>query len=413
MRTIAGLDLCDDVSQISVAVRRLDGDIEVDTLPVEVGSEKYCIHTCAMKLKERDEWLFGEEAYRTPAENGFYFDKLLSLALSLKSVKADGQEYETISLLSRFIRSTLRGVPLKADWPDKPVLYITLKELTPDILNIMKKAVERAELENVEIRFLNHSESCFYYTASQNQQLKLHKVCLLDYDGRIVTTSMLNTNRLMRPNVTFIEERTFELPIKDDLEMLNICREVMDSEIISSVYLAGTGFDGNWANETVRYICQKGRRVFQGMNLYTKGACYAALDVTGMKNITGSEIFLDKDKLIYNIGIELNSRGVIKYVSLIEAGINWFEASSELEFMLGQGADIRILLIPINGEGQRCIVIRTDNIPERPERASRVRLSIQMLSESELKCTVTDLGFGEIFPASGNETEEVINLKEL
>ena len=149
------------------------------------------------------------------------------------------------------------------------------------------------------------------------------------------------------------------------------------------------------------------------MNLYTKGACYAALDVTGMKNITGSEIFLDKDKLIYNIGIELNSRGVIKYVSLIEAGINWFEASSELEFMLGQGADIRILLIPINGEGQRCIVIRTDNIPERPERASRVRLSIQMLSESELKCTVTDLGFGEIFPASGNETEEVINLKEL
>ncbi|MBR1876599.1 MAG: hypothetical protein IJ805_05790, partial [Lachnospiraceae bacterium] len=78
----------------------------------------------------------------------------------------------------------------------------------------------------------------FYYTASQNQQLKLHKVCLLDYDGRIVTTSMLNTNRLMRPNVTFIEERTFELPIKDDLEMLNICREVMDSEIISSVDLA-------------------------------------------------------------------------------------------------------------------------------------------------------------------------------
>ncbi len=410
MRTVAGLDLCNDVSQISVSDQKNSGVIEVDTLPVEMGSEKFCIHTCAMKYNGRQEWLFGEEAYRAPLDAGHLITGLLDLAVRSESVTVDGREYDTVTLLSHFIRSTLKGITFKGDWPEKPVLYITVRDLSAEVLKTVRKAVEKLELTDVDVRFLSHSESAFYYTASQSPELKLHKVCLLDYDGKTVRSSILNTNRQMRPVVTFIEEREFDLSKKDDLEMLNICREIMDSEIISSVYLAGVGFEGDWTHETVKYLCMKKRRVFQGMNLYTKGACYAALDITGIKNITNGEIFLDKDKLKYNIVIDINSKGQVTYRSLIEAGINWFEAVAGLEVMLGEIPEIRIIITPINGEGERTKVIRTQGIPERPERTTRAALNLEMLSVNELKCTVTDLGLGELFPATGNITTEVINL---
>ncbi len=149
------------------------------------------------------------------------------------------------------------------------------------------------------------------------------------------------------------------------------------------------------------------------MNLYTKGACYAAMDISGIKKIESGEVFLDRDKLRVNIGMDLCTNGQIKYRSLIDAGVNWFEASSEIEVMLGREREIRITLTSISGEGDRYVVIRTTGIPERPERASRVALRFEMLSVSELKVTVTDLGFGEIFPASGNEITRTVNIEDV
>ncbi len=404
MRTVAGLDLCDDVTQVSLLTSGSDGRLEVVTKPVLMGTEKYCIPTLAMKVNDREEWLFGEEAKRAPEGFGTVYDELIEAACD---------DETKIPMLSAFIRHVLKGITFKSEWPQKPLLFITLRQLDSKTLRTVKRAVEMLELNDVDIRFLSHAESYFYYSASQAEELKINKVCLIDYDGKIVRTGMLSTNRRMKPFVTFIDERQFELPEKNDSGLLAICRRVMDSEAISSVYLAGTGFDGDWAKETVKYLCDNGRRVFQGMNLYTKGACYAAMDVSGIKKIESGEVFLDGDKLKVNIGMDLCTEGQIRHRSLIDAGINWFEASSEIEVMLGKEREIRITLTPISGEGDRFVVIRTTGIPERPERASRVALRFEMLSVSELKVTVTDMGFGEIFPATGNEITQTINIEEL
>ncbi|MBO4374075.1 MAG: hypothetical protein J5829_03115 [Lachnospiraceae bacterium] len=404
MRTVAGLDLCDDVTQISLLSPDDSGGFEVVTRPVLMGAQKYCIPTVAMKVNDKDEWMFGEDAKRAPEGFGTVYEDLIELAVGDES---------KIPVLSGFIRHALKGVTFRSEWPAKPMLFITLRRLDSKVLKTVRRAVELLELNDVDIRFLSHAESYFYYSASQAEELRFNKVCLIDYDGKSVRTGMLSTNRNMKPNVTFIDERQFELPEKNDIDLLRICREVMDSEVISSVYLAGTGFDGDWAKETVKYLCDDGRRVFQGMNLYTKGACYAAMDVSGIKKLESGEIFLDRDKLKVNIGMDLCTDGQIRYRSLIDAGINWFEASSDIEVMLGREREIRITLTPISGDGDRCVVIRTNGIPERPERASRVSLRFEMLSVSELKVTVTDLGFGEIFPATGNEITQTINIEDV
>ncbi len=407
----AGLDLCDDVSQISVS-KGEDGNREVTTLPVVVGSEKYCINTVAMKMKNRNDWLFGEEAMRENPEEGYLLKDLLSLAVKKQSLELEGEVFDTAWILSGFIKSMLRRVTSSASWKEDSVLYITVRRLDSRMVEVLKGVAGRLDLRGARVRFLSHAESFFYYSASQPEELRLHKVCLLDYDGSRVRTGMLSTNRQMKPSVTMIEEREFELPEKNDRDLLDICREVMDSEIISSVYLAGQAFEGNWETETIKYLCMKRRRVFQGMNLYTKGACYAAMDKAGETCLSDNEVFLDKDKLKSNIGMDLAHGDQVHYRALIDAGINWFDARADIDVMIGKEKEIRIILTPIIGNEKRCVVLRMDFIPDRPERASRVNLKIWMKSADEMVCRVRDLGFGEIFPSTGNEVEETVSLTE-
>ena len=146
MRTVAGLDLCNDVSQISILTKTQDGKKEVVTRPVVLGTEKYCIPTCAMRMNDREEWLYGMEAERTPKEFGRMFYNLIDLACENESVLIEGEEYETVTILSNYIRSVLKGITFKSEWPEKPLLFITMRRLDPKVLRVARKAVEARQL---------------------------------------------------------------------------------------------------------------------------------------------------------------------------------------------------------------------------------------------------------------------------
>lgn len=407
MKVVIGYDLCDDYSQISIAATE---DRNVISLPVVVGEEKYCIPTCMTRKHSVNQWVFGEEALKN-ADDGFMVKELLSAACSGEEIIIENESYAPVSLLTLFLKHTMRKVTRAYEWSDVVCIFITVEELDTRTVDVLREATAGWEMNDCRIRFISHAESFFYYTMNQPEELRMRRVELLDYDGEAVRSSMLSTNTHMKPHVTMIDSRKFELSAKDDLQLLEICRELMDSESVSSVYLSGEGFEGDWEKETIRYLCQK-RRVFQGRNLYTKGACYAALDLADGSVLAGSDIYLDRDKLKSNIGINLISRGAEKYCPVTDAGVNWFDVSARLDVMLGKEKEIRITITPITGSDVRCVVIRADALPDRPERACRVKLEFSMLSADVLRCSMTDLGFGEIFPATGNIMEEKINISD-
>ncbi len=51
---------------------------------------------------------------------------------------------------------------------------------------------------------------------------------------------------------------------------LGILKDCFRGHIVSSVYLTGDGFDGDWMKQSVAFLCQ-GRRAFVGKNLYSRG----------------------------------------------------------------------------------------------------------------------------------------------
>ena len=180
--------------------------------------------------------------------------------------------------------------------------------------------------------------------------------------------------------------------------------------MISSAYLIGEGFQDEWMEESLRYLC-RGRRVFQGNNLYSKGACYGMREKLFTSEIGKAHVFLGNEKLKANIGMKVLRRGEKSYCALLDAGISWFDAFCGMEFYLEGDNRFELIITPLNGRDVKCAKITLEGLPARNGAASKLYMEIKMTSENHIEIEIEDLGFGEIFPATGSrwiESFEVV-----
>jgi hypothetical protein len=179
-----------------------------------------------------------------------------------------------------------------------------------------------------------------------------------------------------------------------DKELLDIGRELCEGKYISSIYLIGKKFAGDWMSESLRYLCL-GRRVFQGNNLYSKGACYSVL-ADSQKDISEKEyLFLGPDKLKSNIGMKVRKRGEDAYNALLDAGMEWSGVEEIFEFYLKGENNIEILVTPLIKTSAKHVFMELEQLHLEEEEVTRVRMKLTMPTENMLRIEVEDLGFGE------------------
>ncbi len=400
MGRVIGYDLTDSTAQISISMQTAEKE-EVQSVPVFAGSEKYVMPVAALILPD-GEVRYGEDAYDKKGEGGQLETGLLSKAAS------GDEKYE--SLLKGFVRKSMMLSSVMAPMNEVERVVITLPVPDDRYVEAIEKATQFLRDEGISVRITGYPECFFYYAMNQDAHLTMNKIVLFDYNGSAVRTMLLSTRTDMRPHVSMVEERVFDLPMKDDMGFLGIARTVLDSEIVSAVYLSGEGFEGDWLKDSVTYLLERRRRVFQGRNLYTKGACYAGIDDRDGNPMLETCRFFDDDKVGTGIGIQTEMDGQEVYVPLIDSGINWYEAKGMTEFMLGEDQEIRIRMENFFTKDIRYSVIRADAFPKRPDRCTRVRLKVKMTDVSTMHCEAEDLGFGEIFASSGEAVEADIYL---
>ena len=409
MGGIIGYDLSDDAAQISVTVSAGESE-EVHSVPVYAGSEKFVIPVAAYVFSDRDEILFGEEAVKADPAGGQLFTGLLSGAVRGEQAVCKEKSFGYDELLALYMRKTVHLSALLTDYDDVECLVVTIPEPDSATIEVLEKACDFLTEEGKTLRICGYPECFFYYAMNQDASLTRNKIVLFDYDGSVVKSMMLYTRMDTRPHVSMVEERVFDMPEKADESFRGIARTVLDSEIVSAVYLSGEGFEGKWLTGSVGYLCERGRRVFQGRNLYTKGACYKGIDDRDGNPQLKNCRFFDSDKVKAGVGIYVCVDGQEVYRSLIDAGTNWFEASKVTEFMLGEEREIRIRVASYFSRDERISVIRTDSFPKRPDRCTRVRLEVKMKDAEDLICTAYDLGFGDIYASSGESVTAAIEL---
>lgn len=405
-KVIVGYDLGKDYAQISCYVTGREE--EITTLSSVAGSQVYTIPLVLSKRQGVNQWFYGSEALRhAEEEEGILVEHLLKLAKDGEPVQIDGTTLDPVALLTLFLKRSLGMLSQMTSTERIGALMITCEELDAGMLEVLTQAVEALHLKTDAVCFQSHRESFYYYNLYQPENLWKQGSVLCEYRDSSIQTYYMECNCHTTPVVTYIEEREFPFPVeKSDEKFLEIATQLCENRMVSSVYLIGEEFSQEWMKESLRYLC-RGRRVFQGNNLFSKGACYSMMERLHPSENGQNHVYLGQDKLKSNIGMKVRRQGEESYQALLDAGINWYEAQNTMEFYLLEGRAVEILITSLTGKGSRIARILPEELQEG---ITRLRIQVEMKDETHLQVELEDLGFGSFRTATHHIWKEEIEL---
>ncbi len=408
-KLLVGYDIGSEFAQISYCM----GDKEVETLSSVAGEESYNVPMVLCKRQGVNQWFYGKEALRCAQEGGgILIENILQLALDGESVQIDGTSFDPIALLSLFVKRSLGMLSQVAGSDRLAGLMITCEKPDGRMIEVLHQVVDGLHLKMDKVFYQSHAESFYNYVIKQSPQLWQSRVLLLEYRGTAVQAYCMDCNRRTTPAVVSVDAWEHSMlpyePMPEeeslrrekmerlDREFAEIASLVCRNTAVSSVYLIGEHYSDEWMKESLRTLCM-GRRVFQGNNLYSKGACMAIQERVYPSEVGKAHVFLGQDKLKVNIGMNMYQQGEETYVALLDAGINWYEAESNFEFYQRGDNELELILTSLmGGESQKVKVVLEDMLPGM----SRMKAKLFLTGEKNLVLEIEDLGFGSFRPAT-------------
>lgn len=413
-KIIIGYDLANTCSQISYGY--LKEDCDVATVGTVEGEENYDIPTVLCKRVGTNQWLFGYDAirfHREKPEESILVDNLLQSALDGETIQIDGKGYHPATLLALFVKRSLSTVTARGNEGRITAMMFTAQTADRRMKELIQRIEKTLDLKNAEIFSQCYEESFFNYLTYQKKVLWNEGALLLDYRGEDLTSVYMGQNNNTVPKVMYSEKRRFAFA-GTDREFCNIAAEICADVSIMSVYLIGEKFGGDWMKDSLRYLCD-GRRVFQGNNLYSKGACYALLKQFGRQSQEQQDqvdeyIFLSPEVLKANVGMKVQKRGEEAYNALLDAGMEWVTLDETFEFYLQGEGQLELLITPVVKCPSKQIGMELDSLHLEESQVTRIRMKLRMPRENVLEITVSDLGFGEFRQGSDKSWVQEVEL---
>ena len=195
-------------------------------------------------------------------------------------------------------------------------------------------------------------------------------------------------------NIPMLDNKDIDLPYI----LENIAEQVLYKQIISTLYFTGEGFDGGWAEDVLKKL-SVGRRAFIGTGIYSKGASYAAKELSDGGKLD-EYLLLDDDMIINSVWLLVYTDAKVKETMLVEAGTPWYEVNNTVEIIPDQESEINLVFRNVITKEMKRERFILNNLPQRPNRMTRLGVNVSFISKSLAKIKVKDLGFGEFYPSS-------------
>ena len=387
------------------------------------------VETALCRREGVNQWYEGKEAVkRALAGEGALAEHLFSLLLHEDTIRLSDTEYKLTDLCRLFLECVYTAFVRKVG--EQLGEEITVRALT--LTGRIDPGMHYEKLQEIvrnlpveDISFQSHEESIFSYLVHQPRRLMGYETQILDLTTEQLVAYRVEMNHKTRPVVVSIEttktefykKKHYASIMEHDRELAKLDQELAEymqgytaGRIVTSLYLIGDGFHGDWYQETLKVICRN-RKVFAGDNLFGKGACFAAAERIWKGEASEDFLYLGKDMLQYNVGIRLHDKTEEIYCPLLDAGTNWYEAAGSLAFYIEDTDEIRLQVVPIRG-GKKEIVIGLGGL-KRPYRSCLVEIAFSMQDKETLELTVLDHGFGSFFAPVMEPFTEQICLAEL
>lgn len=414
---LIGYDFGKKYTQISCFNRKT---LEPDTIGMKEGADNFLIPTVLGVVKENHDWLFGKEAVeKALEEEAELVEGLLEAAKQGSNISICGKGFSPESLLEKFFRKTL--ALLTAYYPNGRIekLVVSIEELDVSLIKKIYTAMENIGLYRDRVSVISRMQSYFYYALSQKKELWMNDVGLFDYSEDGLKYYQLSLNRQETPMIGGVDCKDFSNTMRyemlenpEELEQLpilfsNIAQTVLHRQIVSTLYMTGKGFSGGWANDIFRSLCV-GRRVFKGMNLYCAGACFAARELAEESRLPF--LFLGAGILHHEVSIPATAYGKEIEITLAEPAKPWYEQKAEVELIADGEEEIELRIRDILKKEEIIRSILLTGIPKRPERMTRLLVSLHFLDEHHFVITIYDKGFGEFYVCSDRVWEKIVEI---
>lgn len=412
---VVGIDLGVEYTQICV---KREGQ-EPESICVSPGNDRFLIPTALCIRNDTKDWLFGEDAIRCRnREAGWFLSDLLGKVTRQETVTIYDMEFTGAMLLERFIRKVLSALKQRYIQDTIERVAVTVQELNDNLEAAIYQSLETVGVRRDRATVQNHLLSFMYYAVSQPKELWAADVSLFDFRPEGMFYYQLSASRRTAP--VAISAQTADLSDLMDYEMLEtmsdkqlaytfrtITDKVISRQILSAVYVTGSGFEGTWCDGVLRELCTA-RRVFKGQNLYVKGAAYAAAAPNEPK--LQDFLFLTEDMLRATVSIRMFRDNRISDYPLVAAGTKWNEVNAKTVGILDDTDEVFFTVLNAVRKETKHVVMNLRNLHRRENKTTRVSVGIRCIDRDTAVITVKDLGFGQFYPNSYRVWEKVITL---
>lgn len=418
---ILGIDLQEEYTQVTYFHKSLKEPLTLDLTP----GENQSLLPNALRLDAAGEWHFwnGEPETEQEADqkDRLRIEGVYQKMQEGRPIQTPEGEMQPQELLAAYFGLCFRLPGIQTQNAQLHVM-VTVKELSEQLNELLVQSLALAGADPRNSYLQDHLSSFFYYTVNQKKELWYRDVALLEYEKESMVGYVLHIDSSTRPAIARVEKAAVQ-PVNDEVRagrdeeewnrekdrlFFELLKKVFERRNVSVSYLMGDFYSKSWAQRSIQFLCYK-RHAFQGKNLYSKGACYAAMERAGLLGSKGV-LFGGRDMVQINLGMEMRIRGKENYYPLINAGVNWYEARHVCELIPRGEKQIRILSTPMTQGETVEHLLRLTGLPERPDRATRLRLSVSFLAPGRCKVEAEDLGFGGFYKSSGLKWSREIDL---
>ncbi len=317
--------------------------------------------------------------------------------------------------LAEFLQNCIHLIAAEVPTDEIDLLMFSCEQMDQAVVDMLQEIVAQMTIPIHEVRFESHLRSFYSYLLMTEDEQKKASILLVDgSDEESLLLSRFSINRLAKPILYYSAScrKPFESSMnkqeKDDALSAIFCEQLEEGEI-SAVYLMGHVFNDSWMIESLDLIL-RGRKVFAGDNLYSKGAVYSALIARDLVPRAGKYYYLEENALPWNISLSCRRKRAEVRRTLLEAGQNWYDADVSMECIFSGGGEIEITKTAVTTGEVGNFTVPLIGLPEREGKTTRLRIHLTMLSREQLRIDVFDLGFGEIYPSSGRRWERELSL---
>lgn len=309
---------------------------------------------------------------------------------------------------------------IREKFPEQNIAVITVsikdysKSKAKEITDLLVEAGCKKDIVHV----ISSKQSYMYYVLSQNREFSMNDVGLFDYDTDGLKYYQLTIDRRKEPYIIGIiekeysdmlayDERAFEADESLKFVFENVCENAIHKQYISTLYMTGAGFDGTWADNSMKKMCQ-GRRVFKGQNLYVQGACYASRSFV-KKDRLPDFIFIDEEMIPVHISTSVYVGAAVNELIIARAGSVWNETDNSIYIIPDKENELQINISNVISKEKNTHIIPIDFVGEkRLDMLTRLRIRVRFQSVNKCIITISDEGFGEILESSRKVCERII-----